>query len=224
MEKTMDMQTKLVEINKDVEKIKSSATSLAIKTAEDMTGASEVLKNVVARKKRIEELRIFFTKPLNDHIKSINTQFKQATGPLEAIESEIKGKMVTYRQIEAQRIEKERQKEAERQRKQFEKDQEARRKEAEKLKGQEKKAAIAEIKQEEFVPDTSEIKQEKSVDSESGQTRFVKFWDFEIHDTNLIPRKYTKVDESAIRQAVKSGGVREIPGVRIFENERPSVY
>ena len=220
----MDMQTKLVEIGKDVEKITASATKVVIKSAADMTGASELLKQVVARKKRIEELRLFFTKPLNDHIKDINASFKRTMGPLEAIDSDIRGKMVAYRQVEAERLEKERQKEAERQRKIFEKEQEARRKEAEKLKGQEKKEAIAEIKQEEFVPDTSEIKQEKNVESASGQTRFVKFWDFEIQDTNLIPRKYTKVDESAIRQAVKSGGVREIPGVRIFENERPSVY
>lgn len=223
MEKTTDLQTKLVEINKDVEKVKLSAASLTIKTADDMTGASEVLKNVVVRKKRIEELRLFFTKPLNDHIKSINTQFKQATGPLEAIESEIKSKMVDYRQIEAARIEKERQKEIERQRKIFEKEQEARRKEAEKLKGQEKKEAITEIKQEEFVPDTTEIKQETQVESESGKTSFRKFWNFEITDQALIPRRYLKVDETTLRAAVRSGE-RVIPGVRIFEDERPSVY
>jgi len=223
MDNNMDMQTKLVEIGKDVQKITASATKIVIKVAADMISASEILKQVVARKKRIEELRLFFTRPLNDHIKTINAQFKQTTGPLEAIEGEIKGKMVDYRRIEAEKVEKERQREADRQRKQFEKEQEARRKEAEKLKGQEKKEALKEIKQETFVPDPSEIKQETNVESASGQTRFNKFWNFEIINLTLIPMQYLKVDETLIRIAIKSGE-RVIPGVRVFEDERPAVY
>jgi regulator of protease activity HflC (stomatin/prohibitin superfamily) len=219
----MDMQTKLVEIGKDVEKITASATKVVIKSAADMTGASELLKQVVARKKRIEELRLFFTKPLNDHIKDINASFKRTMGPLEAIDSDIRGKMVAYRQVEAERLEKERQKEAERQRKAFEKEQEKKRQEAAKLKGAEKKEALQEIKQETFVADTTAIKQSTAVESDSGKTSFSKVWEYEIINEGLIPRKYLKVDERLIGQAVRSGGIREIPGVRIYETERPSV-
>lgn len=41
-------------------------------------------------------------------------------------------------------------------------------------------------------------------------------WTFEVVDPLLVPREYLMVDEKAIRAAVRAG-VREIPGVRIYE-------
>lgn len=41
-------------------------------------------------------------------------------------------------------------------------------------------------------------------------------WTHEIEDPDKVPREYLMVDEKEIRKAVKAG-VREIPGVKIFE-------
>jgi hypothetical protein len=44
-----------------------------------------------------------------------------------------------------------------------------------------------------------------------------KEWTHEILNPDEVPREYCSVDERLIRKAVK-GGVREIPGVRIYED------
>lgn len=51
-----------------------------------------------------------------------------------------------------------------------------------------------------------------------GSASSTKTWSFDIEDADKIPREYLFVDEKKIRNAVKAG-VREIPGVRIFEKE-----
>lgn len=196
----MDMQDKLLQINKDVKTIVKTATDIAIASTEDMERATEIGKQIISRKKRIEELRIFFTKPLNDHIKQINAGFKQAIEPLEAIEADIKRKMVVYRREEAERQEKERQRLL---------------KKSEEMK--------TEKKQEEYKDKAAEIQQETKVESKSGTMRFRKVWKFELVNGNEVPRQYLEVNETAIRKAI-TAGVREIPGVRIYEEEIPSMY
>lgn len=195
-----DMHDKIVQINKDVTVITKKATTIAIEKSEDMVPATEFLKQVTARKKRIEELRIFFTKPLNDHIKQINVEFKKTLYPLEEIEKDIKGKMIDFRRIEAENIHKE---------------QERLLKKSEQMKTEKKK--------EEYKEKAEELKQETKVESKSGSVRVRKVWKFEIIDEAQIPREYLKVDETAIRQAV-SGGLREINGIRIYEDEIVGVY
>ncbi|HDK16971.1 MAG TPA: hypothetical protein ENG75_03395 [Nitrospirae bacterium] len=44
-----------------------------------------------------------------------------------------------------------------------------------------------------------------------------KTWQHKVVDPDLVPRKYMMVDESAVKAAVKNG-VREIPGISIFED------
>ncbi len=52
------------------------------------------------------------------------------------------------------------------------------------------------------------------VDTVKGTT---KRWVFEVTDPNAVPREYLEVNETAIRKAVQ-GGIREIPGVRIYQD------
>ncbi|MFA6048245.1 MAG: hypothetical protein WC737_05570 [Parcubacteria group bacterium] len=213
MTQNTDMQTKLLQINNDVQSIVKQGAKIKIEKAEDMAPASEILKQIVARKKRIEELRVFFTKPLNDHIKDINNSFKASLKPLEELEMAIKKTMVTFREIE-------RKAEEEKQRIEFEAEQKRQEEEAKELKGNAKKEALNEIQNQEFIP---EVKQESKVESASGQTRFRTVTKFEVTDEALVPREYLMVDERLVRKAV-TGGAREIPGVRIYDEELPSVY
>jgi hypothetical protein len=55
--------------------------------------------------------------------------------------------------------------------------------------------------------------------SETGSSVHLrKDWVWDILDISLIPAKYLVVDKVSVNQAVKSG-IREIPGIRIYETE-----
>ncbi len=56
-----------------------------------------------------------------------------------------------------------------------------------------------------------------SVPKTVGSTTFAKIWDFDVQHEDQLPREYLTADRVAIRKAVVQGGVREIPGVRIFD-------
>ncbi len=45
-----------------------------------------------------------------------------------------------------------------------------------------------------------------------------KRWVFEIENVGMVPREYLQVDEKKIREAI-TAGVRDIPGVRIYQDE-----
>lgn len=47
-------------------------------------------------------------------------------------------------------------------------------------------------------------------------------WTHEVLDPSLVPRNYLMVNEAAIKAAV-AGGLRNIPGVRIFETVRTAI-
>lgn len=55
--------------------------------------------------------------------------------------------------------------------------------------------------------------------TEAGSASQRKVWTFEIEDPGAVPREYLTVDEKKIRDAVRMG-VREIAGVRIFEESK----
>jgi len=137
--KTAERGTKLEAINKDVTMFVQKTNSLIIKTKEDMVGATEFLANIVARKKRVEEIRLSYTKPLNETLSNINADFKKASVPLINAENVVKSKMVDYRKLEFDRLEKIRLAEEKRQRKINEKEAEKQRKIAEKEAEKERK-------------------------------------------------------------------------------------
>jgi len=63
-------------------------------------------------------------------------------------------------------------------------------------------------------------KQDTTVRTETGTTAFSKKpWKHEIVDVKLVPREYCVVSDSRIRDAIKQG-VREIPGVRIYQETK----
>ncbi len=61
------------------------------------------------------------------------------------------------------------------------------------------------------------------VESKSGETRITRRWVFEVIDENKIPRGWLTIDERKINDAIKEG-VRDIPGLKIFQKEDISVY
>lgn len=49
-----------------------------------------------------------------------------------------------------------------------------------------------------------------------------RFWNYRVVDPQAVPRQFLMVNEAAIKAAV-AGGVREIPGVEIFEDVRTAI-
>ena len=61
--------------------------------------------------------------------------------------------------------------------------------------------------------------QQKAVRTEEGSAHQRRVWTFEIIDAALVPVIYKVVDEQKIRDAIKQG-MRDIPGLRIFEETK----
>ena len=61
---------------------------------------------------------------------------------------------------------------------------------------------------------------EKVARSETGSAAYSrKDWTFEVQDAAQVPREYCEVSAKLIRNAVKAG-IREIPGVRIYKENK----
>jgi len=211
-----ELETKLVEISNETLKIVDQNNKFVIRGEKSLTETSEFLVSVKQRIKRVEELRKWFVKPLNDQVKAINVKFKEASQPLEQVESLVGGKIVEYRKKEAEIIEQKRLADEKRQKDEFDAEQKRLAKEAKELKGQEKKDAIAEIPKE-FIPEV-ETKQKTVIKTDSGSLKTRKLWKAKIVDEMIVPREFLSVDMVKINKAIRSGQ-REIKGLDIYQEE-----
>jgi phage gp36-like protein len=169
------------------------------KTVED---ASTGLKVVRDLKKTIEEKRKFFVKPLNDHVKRINEFFKTFSFPLDQADRILKKKILDYQQLK---------------RKQMEKEKERLQKKIKKA--EESKTGVLSLRLKQKQEEIEKELTSRTVKYDSGvKTITRKKWTFEIVDISKIPREYLMVDTVKINQAIKQG-VREIPGVKIYQKE-----
>lgn len=183
----------LVDIGKVVNPLLAKAQAQTIKTSNDMAIAADVLVDIKKRSARLEEVRKFFTKPMNDQVKRINNEFKKTSMPLEEAEWILKNKISDYRgELERKRMEEEK------------KLQEEVAKKNEKLEVKLAKPVIAEAP--------------KTVVGKEGKVSTSKVWTFRITREKMIPREFLTIDEQAIRQAVR-GGARKISGVKIYQKE-----
>lgn len=188
--------------------IERAAVALIIKDDDSMKEASNMLGIIASAKKNLEKHRKFFVQPLNDQVKRINLWFKGRMEPLEKADGTIRSKVLVFRQEQERR----RREEEERLRKLAQKEQKRLEKQAIK-KGEPAPPPIP-------VPIIPE--QSKSVHGDFGTVSAKKVWDFEVLDEMKIPREFLMVNEKAVRAAVKAG-VRNIPGVRVFQREELAV-
>src|SRR5438477_13045483 len=53
-----------------------------------------------------------------------------------------------------------------------------------------------------------------------GATAFVRrSWTFEVVNLDQVPREYVSLDVPVVRAAITQDGIRQIPGLRIFQTE-----
>ncbi|HBI50247.1 MAG TPA: hypothetical protein DDY21_00135 [Candidatus Moranbacteria bacterium] len=210
MEKNkMETQKKLAEIRKDTQAISTKVAKLKIVNDKGVMQATEVLTKIKERANRIEEIRLSYTKPLNDSLKAINADFKGALKPLAEMERSVKNAIVDYRaEIERKRRAEEM------------KLQEAARKKA--LKEAEKTGLSKKKALDNMVVPTVE-RQESTIQSKSGMVKTRMVTKFKIIDESKVPKEYWVIDERKIREAVR-GGQMIIAGVEVYQVEELSVY
>jgi hypothetical protein len=178
------------------------------------TMAEIALKQATATSNGMEKFRKAFGQPFLDATRKIKAIADEARKPLEDEKARVNGLMTTYlkKQEAARRVEEERiaKIEAERQ---------------EALRAAEIAAAESD---DPFAEQVVQQQVEAAINERPVQidkpivhktmSAVTHEWTFEITNPNNVPRGYCVPDESLIRSAVKKGGVRSIPGVRIFED------
>lgn len=213
----------LEKIKKTAIVIQKETKAVKIKTREDLENAVTLLSKIRTYTKLVEDRRMEIARPILDGLKKLKADYDTSKIPYIEADKKLSGMIKIYRDKEADIIRKKQEKELERQRIQFEKEQEEKRKELEDAKDELTKKEVKEIAQEieddEFEPTSPTITQEKTIHADTAKLTIKNKWSFEIEDAKKVPRKFLKVDEVAIGKAIRSEGVREIKGVKIFQEE-----
>lgn len=210
-------EKKIAEISKEIAKVERDAKGIAVKTKEDYEKASVFLSGTVKpRINRITELMKFFTDPYVEQRRvalakkqEIEALFEKQLAPLTEIETSIKRAMGAFLRAEEEAIRKEEARLAALRAKQDERREE---------KGL---APIA-------TPLPTIERPVATVQGEAGgKTTAKKVWKFEIEAYSKLPQsvidevlyqaKEAGIYEKVIRKMVASG-VREITGVRVYED------
>lgn len=201
-------EIEVVELTAEATMLEQQSTAIVVSDDASAGDATNLLSFIAGAKKKLEERRKFFVKPLNDQVKKVNDLFKEYNAPLDNADRTLRGKVLSYRQ-EVQRKQRE---EQERLRVLAAKEQARLEKKAEK-KGEPVPVPIV-------VPVAPP--QESTIKAAMGSATAKLIWHFDITDASQVPREYLVVDSMQIRAAVRDG-IREIPGVNIYSEELLSV-
>lgn len=213
-----DLELKAQAERTAAEQFLATAQATAITNAQQNEAAGAYLKEIKAKAKEIEAVRVSFVKPLNDQVKVINDWFKRPLDILSQAEAAVKRVMLAWDQAERKRVAEEEARLREEARK---------REEAERAK-LEKRASKAEASGKE--EKAEELRQQAAMVSvpapvlapppRASGVQVRKSWDFEITDPALVPREYLEINEVKIRKVVLAlKGDTSIPGIRVFEKE-----
>lgn len=183
--------------------IVTRAENFQIVSEETASDANTVLHWIAKAKKALQERMNFFVRPLKDHVKKIEAEFKLVSGPLIQADAIIRGKVVDWRIKVEEAARKE--------------EAELRRKAEGKQKKQEEKA-LAKGEDPPPPPPVPTVEVPKTTEG----VTIIKTWTYGVEDIYKVPRKYLALDTVAVMQAVHLG-VREIPGLRIYRKESVKV-
>jgi hypothetical protein len=210
-----------------LDKAKSMIVDLAVKCENIIihnSSSAELAKNLIKDSKKvadfIEDRRKEITKPILDFKASIDARAKTYTLELGEAVKELRGKlsfwleeqekarMIEVRKLEAERFEQELIRKAEEVRlnKLLE--------EGSNLVTLTDAQRLVDMKNKEM----DMVRQQKDIeDTKTGGLS--KTWGFAVIDASIVPREYLSINEVVIRQAIRNG-IREIPGVGIFQENK----
>jgi len=212
-------EQKIAKLEKQLEKREKLGTITEVNNKDEAEIALEVLADAMKIEKEVEAKRKELVAPINDVKNKIQARANELKDILPAEVKRVKGLVIDFQTRQEALERKAREEEMERQRKAQEK------LDAEKAEldnvgdflSDEEKAAkeqeLAELEAE--ASQTNEFKDTKTKGMRST-------WKGEVTDESKVPREYLVVDQTLINKAVKDG-VRNIPGVRIFEEKNLAV-
>lgn len=180
-------------LEKQVSPLVKQAGSYKIDSIGSVDRASIFLREVKGAEDNLEAKRLEFTVPLNQSLKAINETFKQLKNPLTEARTLLTEKILTWKRVETEKLDKE----------------EARRRaiqEAHDRKGHKVSATII----------------LKKPENKIGNTQTRKVWTSKVVDFSKVSDRYKSLDQIAVNQAIRDG-IREIEGIKIYQEERLSI-
>jgi hypothetical protein len=191
----------------------------------DLSIATDLCKAIKQRLKEADDARTAITQPINKGLSEVNSRFKAMTTPLADAETSLKNKMVQFQDAAERRAKEEA---ARLQKIQDEKDRVA---EEERQARAKEEAAQGEdpdldrpVVPVSISPPPAPIVSapiqpqiRKTTYGQSGAAFTAKkVWDYELVDLSKVPVQFLCLDTTKVGQAVKAG-IREIPGIKVFE-------
>lgn len=205
-------------------RIDEQAKLISITDAVSYDSAVRFLKEVNTKLKDFKAQREKYIKPMKDSIKAIDEKLKEPIKLLENTDTTLREKLNTYlsevRKREEERLILERKKAEE----------DAIR-EIDKLEQTKAQAGEYDEVTQKAIQRTVENQQNKAIEAtvldnkinlSTNSASVSMVWDFEVTDKSLLPLEYLKIDEVAIRNAVRNGE-RNIPGVKIYQKPQLSL-
>lgn len=169
--------------------------------------ATEMGAQVHKLGKRIEEARKKVVEPHNVFVKDVNTLAKGFTTRLDQIKAALGGKITAWTNKKAE--------EERKRQEQLAKEQAA-------LQAKlDAEAKAAGVQPTQAAPVVSTPAMPKKVSTAEGTAYQTSRWTFEITDETQVPREFCMPDPRKIRAQVEAG-IREIPGVRVFQETKTS--
>ena len=190
---------------------------------EDMAGnAAEFVRQMRAWQKTTEELRTLLGAPYRDCTATLNAFFARLRDPVSSAQDMVTEALSEFARAKARREAERRKAEADRRRAEAEQaEREAQLSDrdaawdravdtAERADKATKRAAAP-------VADLSRVRGDQGA-----VASLREHWDWQVVDESAIPRLYLIPDQVAIRAAI-AGGIREIPGLRIYDASKVAV-
>lgn len=180
------------------------ASKISVKDEASNAAGAEVVVNLAKTSRVMEDLRKYYTDPLEKSKKTVIAVFKKLGADAAGQEDRLRGELEQYfmkkenerRAAEAKRIA----------------DQQESQRKARAL-GRAAPAPVA-------AAPAPEV--ERSTQAENGTVGITLVWGFDVSDPAQVPDKYKVVDPKLIRAAIAEG-VRAIPGVLISERPQSAV-
>ena len=200
----------LMQYRAQVQATVTEAQAMEVESAEQEQRAAEFLARIKALLKRIEaEQRLLIEEP-QAYVRAVQNFTLPLRKDLERAATEVKRKIESWayqRELARREAEKKAQEEAARIQREMD------------LRA--KKAGVEPVT---IVPPVLPERKEP-VRTESGTTSYITVWDYEVVDVSKIPARYLVADptnRAAVMDAIRAG-VREIPGLRIYERVQARV-
>ena len=184
-----------------VKQIVATCRAMEVRDEIENAKAAEVIGEVKTLLKSIDERRKQIVKPFNDYVKMVNAFARTFSGPLQTAEKHLRGVIgqYAYRQEQQRRA-----REAELRRRQQE--------EQRRLEEEAKAAGFQPVQ----LPEMHVPVGRETTRTETSTVTTKMQWTYQVVDKSKLPVEYILPDDKAIKQAI-SAGVRDIPGVKIFE-------